>query len=83
MTKNYDALAAGLPVEFQSYFPFFVTGCEQQRLDAAKKFFEDPKHRVDGTEANLSKVSEGISDCLSLREREGKAVATYLKALTP
>jgi alanyl aminopeptidase len=83
MTKNYDQLAAGLPVEFVSYFPYFVAGCEQQRLDAARKFFDDPKHKVDGTEANLSKVSEAITDCLSLREREGKAVASYLKALAP
>jgi alanyl aminopeptidase len=83
MTKNYDQLATGLPVEFQSYFPYFVSGCEQQRLDAAKKFFADPKHSVDGTEANLNKVSEQISDCLSLREREGKAVSSYLKALAP
>jgi alanyl aminopeptidase len=83
MTKNYDVLAAGLPVEFQSYFPYFVSGCEQERLAAAKKFFADPKHQVDGTETNMNKVSEQISDCLSLREREGKAVASYLKNLSP
>jgi hypothetical protein len=83
MTKNYDALAAGLPVEFVSYFPYMVSGCEQERLDAAKKFFAEPAHKVDGTDANLAKVSEQISDCLSLREREGKAVASYLKALAP
>jgi cytosol alanyl aminopeptidase len=83
MTKNYDALASGLPVEFQAYFPFFVGGCEQQRLDAAKKFFGEPAHEVDGTERNLEKVSSQITDCLNLRDREGKAVATYLKALAP
>ena len=48
-----------------------------------KKFFAEPAHRVDGTEPNLSKVSQQISDCLSLREREGKAVASYLKAMAP
>jgi alanyl aminopeptidase len=82
-TRNYDELAAGLPVEFQAYFPYFVSGCESQRLVAAKKFFAEPKHQVDGTEANMAKVSEAIGDCLSLREREGKAVASYLKALAP
>jgi cytosol alanyl aminopeptidase len=83
MTKNYDKLASGLPVEFQAYFPYFVSGCEQQRLDAAKKFFGEPAHVVDGTERNLEKVSAQIGDCLNLREREGKAVASYLKALAP
>jgi len=83
MTKNYDVLAAGLPVEFQSYFPYYVGGCEQQRLDAARKFFAEPAHRVDGTDRTLEKVSVQISDCLNLREREGKSVAAYLKSLTP
>jgi alanyl aminopeptidase len=80
MTKNYTQLASGLPVEFQAYFPFFVGGCEQQRLDAAKKFFSDPAHKVDGTERNLEKTAAQIGDCLNLREREGAAVAAYLKA---
>jgi len=80
MTKNYAKLAAGLPVEFQAYFPYMVSGCEQQRLDAAKKFFSEPAHKVDGTERNLEKVASGITDCLNLREREGAAVAAYLKA---
>ena len=80
MTKNYDKLASGLPVEFQAYFPFFVSGCEQQRLDAAKKFFAEPAHKVDGTDRNLEKTASQIGDCLNLREREGAAVAAYLKA---
>jgi len=80
MTTNYAKLASGLPVEFQSYFPYMVSGCEQQRLDAAKKFFAEPAHKVDGTERNLEKVASGINDCLNLRAREGAAVAAYLKA---
>jgi hypothetical protein len=69
MTKNYDKLASGLPVEFQAYFPYFVSGCEQQRLDAAKKFFAEPAHKVDGTDRNLEKTASQIGDCLNLRER--------------
>jgi alanyl aminopeptidase len=83
MTKNYEKLSSGLPVEFQAYFPLMVGGCEQQRLDAATKFFAEPAHRVDGTERNMEKVSSQITDCLNLREREGKAVSAYLKALAP
>jgi alanyl aminopeptidase len=79
MTKNYDRLSGRMPPEFVAYLPYFVTGCSEQRLDAARKFFAVPEHHVDGTDANLAKVSDTISDCLNLREREGKAVAGYLR----
>ena len=64
-----------MPPEFVAYMPYFVTGCSEQRLDAARKFFAKPGHSVDGTDANLSKVSDTITDCLNLREREGKLAA--------
>ncbi len=83
MTTNYTFLASRLPPEFQAYFPFYGGGCSEQRLEALHKFFSEPAHRVDGTDENLAKVSEQINDCLSLREREGAAVATYLRGLTP
>jgi alanyl aminopeptidase len=83
MTRNYDRLAGGLPTEFQALMPYMASGCEQQRLDAAKTFFQEPAHRVDGTDATLAKVSEQISDCLNLRQREGAAVASYLRSAAP
>jgi alanyl aminopeptidase len=79
MVSNYDKLAPRMPGEFLSYLPYFVSGCSEQRLQAARKFFAVPEHNVDGTDANLAKVSDQITDCLNLREREGKAVAGYLK----
>ncbi len=81
ITKNYDRLAGRMPPEFIAYMPYFVSGCSEQRLNAARKFFAEPGHHVDGTEANLSKVSDTITDCLNLREREGKAVAGYLRTV--
>jgi alanyl aminopeptidase len=81
ITKNYDRLAGRMPPEFVAYMPYFVTGCSEQRLDAARKFFAVPAHNVDGTDANLAKVSDTITDCLNLREREGKAVAGYLRTV--
>jgi len=81
MTANYETLASRVPPEFTAYFPFFVSGCSEQRLEAAQKFFSEPAHQVDGTQASLGKVSEQISDCVNLREREGKAVAAYLRNL--
>jgi alanyl aminopeptidase len=81
MTKNYNRIAGRMPPEMVVYLPYFVTGCSEQRLDAARKFFAMPSHNVDGTDANLTKVSDTITDCLNLREREGKAVAGYLRTV--
>ena len=81
MTVNYDRLAGRMPTEFIAYMPYLVSGCSEQRLEAARKFFAVPAHSVDGTASNLEKVSDTISDCLNLREREGKAVADYLRTV--
>lgn len=81
MTANYDRLAGRMPPEFVAYLPYFVSGCSEQRLETARKFFAAPGHSVDGTESNLEKVSDTITDCLNLREREGKAVADYLRTV--
>jgi alanyl aminopeptidase len=83
MTANYAHLSSRVPPEFAAYFPYFASGCSDQRLEAAKKFFGQPEHRVDGTDATLAKVDELVNDCMGLREREGEAVATYLRGLAP
>jgi len=83
MTRNYATLSGRVPPEFAAYFPYLVSGCSEQRLAAAQKFFAQPENQVDGTQAHLSKVSEGIADCANLREREGKTVAAYLRSTTP
>ncbi len=81
MTSNYDRLTGRMPPEMMVYMPYFATGCSEQRLDAARKFFATPSHSVDGTDASLTKVGDTITDCLNLREREGKAVAGYLRTV--
>jgi alanyl aminopeptidase len=83
MTANYVQMSARVPAEFQAYYPYFASGCSEQRFQAAQKFFSEPEHHVDGTDDTLAKVGEQIDDCVNLREREGKAVATYLKGLAP
>ena len=61
------------------FMPYFGGGCSVERLETARSFFAEPTHQVDGTEANLQKVSDQVSDCSNLRKREGQAVAGYLK----
>jgi alanyl aminopeptidase len=79
VTGHYGELTAPMPAMMRSFMPFAASGCSAQRLQTAKKFFSEPDHKVDGTEANLQKVSEQVNDCVNLRRREGQAVATYLQ----
>jgi len=79
VTGHYGELTAPMPAMMKSFMPFAASGCSAQRLETAEKFFAEPDHRVDGTGANLQKVSEQVNDCVNLRRREGQAVATYLQ----
>ena len=61
-----------------SYMPFFANGCSAERLAAAELFFSEEAHSPTGTDAQLAKVGEGVTDCVSLRDREGEAVGGFL-----
>jgi alanyl aminopeptidase len=81
ITDNYDVITSAIPPEFAAYMPQFASGCSSERLAAARQFFSEPEHNVDGTDNQLSKVSDRVMDCVNLREREGAAVADYLNGL--
>jgi len=78
---HYDAFASRMPPEFVAFLPFVASGCSAERLERAREFFSQPDHRVDGTDVQLAKVSQQVSDCVHLRQREGAAVAGYLRSL--
>lgn len=42
-------------------------------------FFSQPEHEVDGTQASLRKVAEGVTDCVNLSNRERASVEAYLR----
>ena len=81
LTENYAALMQRVPPQTAGFLPFFASGCETQRLEAARAFFGDPAHQVPGTPVTLAKVTDQVTDCTNLREREGGAVTTYLNQL--
>jgi aminopeptidase N len=81
LRANYAKVTAKIPEEFQASLPFYANGCSQERIAIAQEFFSDPKHRVQGTEKELAQVVEEVGDCVGLRQREGAAVATYLRGL--
>lgn len=78
---HYEAVASTLPPHQVAYLPRLGGGCSRERLEEARGFFSDPEHRVDGTEAMLKQVTDQVSDCASLRDREGESVREYLTAL--
>jgi len=79
LTENYQTVVAKMPPDFRAMLVNVGDGCSTERLEAARRFFTAPDHLVDGTEAQLAKVAERVGDCVRLREREGAAVAAYLK----
>ncbi|MEM7586432.1 MAG: M1 family aminopeptidase [Acidobacteriota bacterium] len=77
MTQHFDALVSRLPPLFVGFMPRFAAGCSAERLEHARGFFAERGNPM--VMSQLEKVSEEVNDCVSLREREGAAVARYLK----
>ncbi len=78
-TAHFADLTARIPPDFVAFMPFLASGCSAPRLEAARHFFAAPEHRVPGTEEQLARVGEQVTDCVALRRREGPAVAAYLE----
>jgi len=79
MTANYAAITKRLPPDFVAFLPQFADGCSAERLEKAKAFFADPAHQVEGTHKELAKVADSVTNCVNLRQREGQAVAEFLR----
>ncbi|MFQ5767456.1 MAG: ERAP1-like C-terminal domain-containing protein, partial [Acidobacteriota bacterium] len=79
LTRHFEALSARIPPQFVASLPFFAGGCSSDRLEAARRFFSDPAHQVQGTGRTLAKLSDQVHDCVRLRKREGPAVEAYLR----
>ena len=79
VTTHYDQIVKRIPSLYVIYLPWFASGCELTRLEAARAFFADPAHLPPGTEAELLKMAASVTECAGLREREGAALRTYLQ----
>jgi alanyl aminopeptidase len=77
--ENYDVIRTRMPESSMARWPSYCSGCSAERLEAGKKFFSDPAHRVAGTDKAMDRTAESVTDCVSLRTREGSAVAAYLR----
>jgi alanyl aminopeptidase len=79
MTENFDAITGRLPDAYKSFMPFMAGGCSEKRMKAATAFFSDPEHQGPATGKQMARVTEQVTDCVGLREREGEAAARYLQ----
>jgi alanyl aminopeptidase len=78
---HYDVIADSLPPDFRPFLVGIAGGCSAERLASATEFFSDESRQVPGTLVQLAKVTAQVNDCVSLRQREGAAVASYLRSL--
>jgi puromycin-sensitive aminopeptidase len=79
MMANYDRIASRVPPPALRFLPMFANGCNAERLAAATAFFGDPKRAAPGMDKTLERVGDGVHTCLSLREREGEHVNSYMR----
>lgn len=78
---NYDEIVAKMPPAFRAFMPYFASGCEEERLVAARAFFAEPEHQAPGIDRQIERVSEGVLECAGLRAREGASVRQFLAAV--
>lgn len=77
-TSHYEAITAKLPRGFGA-FTSIAMGCDEKRLEAARKFLLDEKRKSDGTERAIARATESVRECATLRNREMERVVSYLK----
>ncbi|HET9951584.1 MAG TPA: M1 family aminopeptidase [Candidatus Eisenbacteria bacterium] len=80
VAAHYDRIVKRIPALYVIYLPWFASGCDLTRLEAARAFFAEPAHLPPGTEAELLKMAASVTECAGLREREGGALRSYLRA---
>jgi len=79
MTSHYEQLATRVPPPALRFMPMMGSGCSAERLAATQAFFGDPKRATPGMEKTLERVSDNVHNCISLREREGERVTTFMR----
>ena len=78
--QNYDALKSKASLELMDFLvPDLVTVCSDTLLRKAKNFFLDPSRARQTLDINLDKAADRITTVMRVREKEGPAVAEYLK----
>jgi alanyl aminopeptidase len=78
LTQNYDAVLDRIPPPYTQYLVYSGLGCDEIVLERTKAFFTEKIAESPAIGGELPRLVERVADCISLREREGDAVRTYL-----
>ena len=78
MMTNRDELIAQTTPTAAAFMPTYAGGCDTERLAKAKEFFAEPAHQAPGVNMMLAQVSDAVTDCSNLKEREGAPVRAFL-----
>jgi hypothetical protein len=78
--RHYDTYAKRLPPEYLPFLTGFAGGCSTERLARAREFFGAAERTGPGTAPQLARVTDQVTACVSLREREGAHAAAFLRA---
>jgi alanyl aminopeptidase len=78
MMANREQIIAQTTPTAAAMMPMYANGCDTQRLEQAKAFFAEPAHQAPGVNMTLAQVSDAVSDCSNLKEREGAPVRAFL-----
>ncbi len=82
MFSNFAKISEKVPPFVAPQLPMYMgTGCNLDELAQTQNFFKDKIEAQPAYERALSKVSESVTDCISLRTREQASVINYLKSL--
>jgi hypothetical protein len=79
MTSHYAEISTRIPPPAMRFLPMMASGCSAERLQAATAFFSDPARAAPGMDKTLERVGDNVHTCLSLREREGERVNSYMR----
>jgi len=81
LTDNYTDIIDRLPEMAAGFMPMVASGCSAERLGEAETFFRAEERHSPAVERSLRRVADQVSDCVSLRRREGAAVSEYLRSM--
>jgi alanyl aminopeptidase len=80
--KRHAEIATRLPPNFLVRVMSLSQGCGDDRLAAARAFYSEPTHHILGGERAMERMTDATKDCISLRDREARRVAEYLRSVT-
>ncbi|HTR97089.1 MAG TPA: ERAP1-like C-terminal domain-containing protein, partial [Candidatus Acidoferrales bacterium] len=77
---HYGTISHRVPPPALRFLPTLAGACSQERLAAAKAFFGDPQRSAPGVRSTLERLGDQVQQCTSLRDREERSVAEYLRS---